>query len=264
MRLKERHQFLLRPGRPPGHARTARPRHAIVPDLGRHSIDQSPDRRAVVNQGRDDGLAALEDQLELIVFDSVAYPSRPDVLRDVVHVAELLPGEFLPQRGIDAFDVERLREPPAHVRAEHGDDATRYQHEEPEDERPVACGRILRAEGEGNEAEGEEGPRHAEQKRVGEDSTYARTEERPHLHAASNVLLRPISDQPVVVPARAHPNNLLLRQPPAGGLQLFVGALPQRPFSAPVRSPASQALDIPLYLLGWPDGGHVGGCRRQI
>ena len=45
------------------------PRDAVVPDLRRHAVDQRPDLRAAVDQGRDDELAALEDRLELVVLD---------------------------------------------------------------------------------------------------------------------------------------------------------------------------------------------------
>src|SRR5215207_4596133 len=38
----------------------------------------------------------------------------------------------------------------------------------------------------------------------------------------------------------------------------------RRPPPASPRSSATQALDIPLYLLGRPDGGHVGGRRRHF
>ncbi len=202
-RFKEFQQVLLRLRA--GRLRAPHPWHPVVPDFGRHSVDHLPYHSAVVDQWRDDQLPALEDQLELVVLDAVAYPARPDVLGDVVHVIELHPGEPLPEGAADALRVERPREAPAHVRAEQRDAAARYQHEEPGEERAFEDVGIPHTQNKRDDGEGYEGRRHAEEERVDEDHARSRAEERPDLHAAPDVLPRPVGGRLVVVFTRVHP-----------------------------------------------------------
>ena len=158
-----------------------------------------------MDQGRDYYLPALEDQFELVVLDAVAHPAGPYVLGDVVHVVELPPGEPLSEGAADTLRVKVFREAPAYVRAEQRDSAAGYQHEEPDEEWAFDDVRVSHAESKRDDSKGKEGSGHAEDQRVSEDHARPRAEERPDLHAASDILPRPVGGRLVVVFIRVHP-----------------------------------------------------------